>query len=110
MKTNLLEDNQFGRDSISDVEEEDVDGDEGVIMDTPFNPADINISTKQLTIDLLIKRMSAKPPEIDLMPDFQRSPDLWNEVNQSKLIESLLIQFPLPAFFLMVQIIIIGLS
>jgi len=70
-----------------------------VLMDKPFNPAAIDITTKTLTIDLLIKRLGADPIEIDLAPEFQRRINLWNEKQQSQLIESLLIKFPLPAFY-----------
>lgn len=71
----------------------------GVIMDKPFNPNKIDIITKPLTIDLLIKRLKANPQEIDLEPAFQRKKDLWDAQKQSQLIESLLIKFPLPAFY-----------
>lgn len=79
------------------VEYEDVDT--GVLMERPFNPSQIDISTKNPTIDLLVKRLKSEPPEIDLYPDFQRKDDLWDAGKQSRLIESLLIKFPLPAFY-----------
>ncbi|MBP9180685.1 MAG: DUF262 domain-containing protein [Bacteroidia bacterium] len=79
------------------VEYEDIDT--GVLMERPFNPAQIDISTKNPTIDLLVKRLQTSPPEIDLYPDFQRKDDLWDAGKQSRLIESLLIKFPLPAFY-----------
>lgn len=80
-----------------EVEYEDLSS--GVLMEKPFNPAKIDITTKHLTIDLLIKRLKANPIEIDLAPAFQRKSDLWDEQKQSQLIESLLIKFPLPAFY-----------
>jgi len=80
-----------------EVEYEDLSS--GVLMEKPFNPAKIDITTKNLTIDLLIKRLKANPIEIDLAPAFQRKSDLWDEQKQSQLIESLLIKFPLPAFY-----------
>jgi hypothetical protein len=80
-----------------EVEYEDLSS--GVLMERPFNPAKIDITTKHLTIDLLIKRLKANPIEIDLAPAFQRKSDLWDEQKQSQLIESLLIKFPLPAFY-----------
>lgn len=83
--------------SESQVENEDVST--GVIMEKPFNPNEIDITTKPLTIDLLIKRLKANPQEIDLEPAFQRKKDLWSPEKQSQLIESLLIKFPLPAFY-----------
>ena len=83
--------------SEPEVEYEDLSS--GVLMEKPFNPAKIDITTKPLTIDLLIKRLKADPIEIDLEPAFQRKSDLWDEKKQSQLIESLLIKFPLPAFY-----------
>lgn len=80
-----------------EVEYEDLSS--GVLMEKPFNPSKIDITTKHLTIDLLIKRLKANPIEIDLAPAFQRKSDLWDEQKQSQLIESLLIKFPLPAFY-----------
>lgn len=84
---------------VNDPEIEDEDVDTGVLMERPFNPSQIDISTKNPTIDLLVKRLKADPPEIDLYPDFQRKDDLWDAGKQSRLIESLLIKFPLPAFY-----------
>jgi hypothetical protein len=80
-----------------EVEYEDLSS--GVLMEKPFNPTKIDITTKPLTIDLLIKRLKADPIEIDLAPAFQRKSDLWDDQKQSQLIESLLIKFPLPAFY-----------
>ena len=80
-----------------DIEPETSDG--PVLMDKPFNPTEIDITTKSLTVDLLIKRLKADPLEIDLTPEFQRGMNLWNKKQQSQLIESLLIKFPLPAFY-----------
>ena len=81
----------------SEVEFEDLSS--GGLMEKPFNPTKIDITTKPLTIDLLIKRLKADPIEIDLAPAFQRKSDLWDDQKQSQLIESLLIKFPLPAFY-----------
>jgi len=71
------------------------------LMERPFNPALIKIENKLLTIDLLIKRISQSEPEIELNTEsyFQRKDDLWDVVKQSRLIESILIRFPLPAFY-----------
>jgi hypothetical protein len=70
-----------------------------VIIDKPFNPASISIELKSPTISLIIDRLRQEPPEIDLFTDFQRKDDLWDEGKQSRLIESILIKLPLPAFF-----------
>jgi len=66
---------------------------------TPFDPSKINITLKPLIVDSLIKRIKNKPARIDLNTDFQRSGDLWSKKNQSRLIESLLVRIPLPAFY-----------
>ena len=80
----------------SEVEPEDKRSDEVIIK--PFDPALIRVEPKLMTMDLLIKRMTQD--EIDLMPDFQRRDDIWGEAAQSRLIESLLIRIPLPAFYM----------
>ena len=64
----------------------------------PFDPTKIRVKTKLMTMDLLLKRI--KYDEIDLAPEFQRHADIWNEKNQSRLIESLLIKIPLPTFYI----------
>jgi len=79
------------------VEYEDIGS--KTLMDKPFNPKLIDIKQKNLSIDLIKKRLEANPKEIDLYPDFQRKDDLWDTEKQSKLIESILINFPLPAFY-----------
>ncbi len=43
-----------------------------------------------MTVDLLLARI--RRGVLDLAPDFQRFAGIWNEVAQSKLIESLLLQ------------------
>jgi len=78
------------------VEEEDTGN---PLMDDPFNPSEINIDVKSPTISILIDRLKQEPAEIDLYADFQRSDDLWTIEKQSQLIESILIKFPLPAFY-----------
>ncbi len=71
------------------------------LLEKPFNPAFINIKTKTPSLDTLITRMSEDPSEIELNTAsyFQRNPNLWEPVKQSRLIESILIRFPLPAFY-----------
>jgi hypothetical protein len=63
----------------------------------PFDQTKINISMKALNLDLIIKRINNK--EINLMPDFQRKAGLWNSRQKSRLIESLMLRIPLPAFY-----------
>ena len=65
--------------------------------DRRFVPADVNIRPRSMSVDQLIARL--KYEEIDLHPGYQRSRDLWDDITQSRLIESLLLKIPLPAFY-----------
>jgi hypothetical protein len=76
----LIPDNGTG------VETEDYSSNEAITE--PFDPTHIRVSTKQLTIDLLLSRI--KEGEIDLAPDFQRKAGIWKGEARSKLIESIL--------------------
>lgn len=74
----------------------DPDEDESIIQ--PFDPELIRVDTRPLTIDLLLQRI--KYEELDLTPDFQRRDGIWNNRTKSRLIESILIRIPLPAFYM----------
>lgn len=63
----------------------------------PFNPKDVDIISQTMVISNIIDQL--KYGDIILEPDFQRHPDLWNPVQQSRLIESLMIRIPLPTFY-----------
>lgn len=63
----------------------------------PFDPTLIRVERENPTIDLLIKRI--RHNEINLSPDFQRKGGIWTDDAQSRLIESILIRIPLPAFY-----------
>ena len=79
-------------------DEESVDEGEAAPAE-PYDPSKINLQVKQITMDLVVKRMSATPPEIELETDFQRKAGLWTQTQKSRLIESLLLRIPLPAFY-----------
>ena len=89
--------NNFGSDTDFDPKESKDLENEIHDLKEPFDPKEIDIQVQQTTMDNLIKRL--KHNEIDLNPDFQRSPDLWKKNIQSRLIESLLIKLPIPAFY-----------
>ncbi|MDW7678981.1 MAG: DUF262 domain-containing protein [bacterium] len=82
----------------SDIIEEIDDSSSSEIKE-PFDPSKIDITIKPLIIDSLIKRMISKPMRIDLNSEFQRMGNLWKPEAQSRLIESLLVRIPLPAFY-----------
>jgi hypothetical protein len=50
-----------------------------------------------MTVDLLMSRL--RRGALDLAADFQRTAGIWSEVNQSRLIESLLLRIPLPTLY-----------
>lgn len=82
---------------IPGVEEEidDAPEDTAKIFE-PFDPAEIRVSSKQLSLDTLLSRIENE--EIILQPDFQRH-EVWKDDARSRLIESILIRIPLPAFY-----------
>ncbi len=80
-----------------EIEEEVYNDDNNEIITEPFDPAKIDISMRSMTLDLLIKRI--KENEIALNTKFQRKGDLWRTSEQSRLIESLMVRIPLPAFY-----------
>lgn len=81
---------------LEDDLEENLDDTE-ITLSEPFNPKDVDIQVKTSIMDSIIKRLGNG--EIELVPDFQRSSDLWSKGAQSRLIESLLINIPIPAFY-----------
>lgn len=63
----------------------------------PFDSTKINIASKSLSLEGLIKRL--KFEEIDLNTEFQRKEGLWDDKTKSQLIESLMLRIPLPVFY-----------
>ena len=62
-----------------------------------FIPAEVQISQKTINVYNLMERL--ENDEIDLTPSFQRKGDLWSLEQQSRLIESLMLKIPIPAFY-----------
>jgi hypothetical protein len=87
-----------------DVEEESFDSEEtfdgteyeDTSIKRPFDPTQIKLDTRQMSLDTILERI--RENEIDLSPDFQRA-EVWKPAARSRLIESLLIRIPLPAFY-----------
>jgi len=69
------------------------------LMEKPFDPTLIKVETKNQSLDSLIKRIDRGSIQMNTESYFQRKDDLWDKTKQSRLIESILIRFPLPAFF-----------
>ena len=76
----------------------EVEPDDEVFHDIehPWDPDDIRVSTRSFSlrnvIDMIIEG------SLDLAPDFQRL-EVWGPVQKVQLIESVLLQIPLPAFY-----------
>ena len=78
------------------VETETLSDDFSSIAD-PFNPEDIDVVTRMMTVDLLLSR--ARSGMVDLQPEFQRRWGIWDQRRQSRLIESMLLRIPLPNLY-----------
>jgi hypothetical protein len=78
----------------SDIEAEE---EEQIIIEA-FDPNLIKVETRPMTIDLVLSRIAHE--ELDLAPDFQRQAGIWTNSAKSRLIESILIRIPLPAFYM----------
>lgn len=83
---------QYVEDNFSGIESEI---DENEISD-PFNPKEISINTKVIPMDVLLRRL--KQGSLILNPDFQRN-EVWTDVRKSQLIESILLEIPIPMFY-----------
>ena len=78
------------------IEPEDIESDSQITE--PFDPTLIRVETKPMSLDALIARI--REGELDLAPGFQRKGGIWKDEAQSRLIESILIRIPLPAFYM----------
>ncbi|BCL37530.1 DUF262 domain-containing protein [Nostoc sp. MS1] len=80
------------------LEEEENDEEQEEKITFQYDPEKINIVTREPTIELLLKRINEEA--LDLAPDFQRHANVWKEDAQSRLIESIIIRIPIPAFYI----------
>lgn len=62
----------------------------------PYDPKKINISNYNWSVDTIRKMMDKG--KISLSPDFQRN-FVWDHARKSRLIESILLGIPVPAFY-----------
>lgn len=63
----------------------------------PFNPNDIDVDISVVNLGSVLEQLEFK--EIDLQPEFQRESNVWNSIQKSRLIESVLLGLPLPSFY-----------
>ncbi|WP_131768592.1 DUF262 domain-containing protein [Candidatus Protofrankia californiensis] len=71
-------------------------GDEQSAIARPWNPDDIRVGTKQFSLRNILDLID--DGDLELAPDFQRN-TVWKARQKSRLIESILLQIPLPAFY-----------
>ena len=76
--------------------ERDPDQDEFEDIKRPWHPEDIRVSTKNFSLRNILDLIDEG--SLDLAPDFQRL-QVWKVKQKAQLIESLLLQIPLPAFY-----------
>lgn len=62
----------------------------------PWDPGKIRITTKNFSLRDVVDQIEEK--EIDLSPDFQRD-YVWKQRQRTRLVESILLGIPLPAFY-----------
>lgn len=62
----------------------------------PYNPEDLSIDTRPFMMDALLRRL--QQGSIILNPNFQRN-EVWTNEKKSLLIESLMLNIPLPMFY-----------
>lgn len=75
----------------------DTTNEEAGAVSSPFDTSQIRIEPKNGMLAQLIRRMENE--EIDLDPEFQRRGGIWSDQAQSRLIESLMLRIPIPAFY-----------
>ncbi|MFJ8771264.1 DUF262 domain-containing protein [Streptomyces microflavus] len=90
---NVVEDVFDGQ--ATGVEVEDAGEDQAVIQ-KPWNPEQIRVSTSSFSLRNILDLIDEK--SLELAPDFQRG-QVWRTSQKSLLVESLLLQIPLPAFY-----------
>lgn len=73
---------------------EDTSGGSDVVI--PWDPKKIRITTKSFTLREIVTQI--EDGEIDLSPDFQRE-YVWRPRQRTRLVESILLGIPLPAFY-----------
>lgn len=62
-----------------------------------FDPKDISVDIRNVSVNLLLRKIDTE--DIDLLPAFQRKFDLWTDEAKSQLIESILLNFPIPPLY-----------
>lgn len=70
--------------------------DDAVDLDRPWRPEEIRVTTSNFSVRNVLDMIDDE--ELELAPGFQRN-RVWSRKTRSRLIESILLQIPLPAFY-----------
>lgn len=85
--------NNLGDDDIFETEESD--GQSGQ-LERPYDPTLIRVEPKMFSLRNILDMIDEG--EVDIAPDFQRL-KVWSPGQKSRLVESVLLRIPLPAFY-----------
>jgi hypothetical protein len=85
---------EYFLDEPMDVEKED--DEDAVDLDRPWRPEEIRVTTSNFSVRNVLDMID--DGELELAPGFQRN-KVWSRTTRSRLIESILLQIPLPAFY-----------
>ncbi|HNQ69056.1 MAG TPA: DUF262 domain-containing protein [Bacteroidales bacterium] len=97
LSASLIGEIEIWTDNIKELEEADIASQIGIRNPVNIKETPIRITQKSLPFDKLLKRI--KHGELLLDTEFQRRPGLWDQPIKSRLIESLIIKLPIPAFY-----------
>lgn len=86
---------EYDDDEPTGVEREQID-EEFEEIERPWNPESIRVSTKTFSLRNIVDLIAER--SLELAPDFQRL-EVWTIKQKAQLIESILLQIPLPAFY-----------
>ncbi|MDD1415921.1 DUF262 domain-containing protein [Dolichospermum sp. ST_con] len=97
-ETNNLEQNQINSEYEEDIDiEEEEEPTEEPTLSQGFDPTCISMGTNIMTVQQILNRLNNHRM---IAPEFQRKEGIWTKTAKSRLIESLLVQIPLPAFYI----------
>jgi Protein of unknown function DUF262 len=74
----------------------EVEPEDGPVITEPWDPDQIRVNPKNFSLRNILDMIDEK--SLDLAPDFQRRL-VWKLPQKSRLVESVLLQIPLPAFY-----------
>ncbi|MBU0487011.1 MAG: DUF262 domain-containing protein [Bacteroidetes bacterium] len=97
LSESIVGDIEIWTDDIRELEDADLASQIGIRNPVNIKETPIRITQKSLPFDKLLKRI--EHGELLLDTEFQRRPGLWDQSIKSRLVESLIIKLPIPAFY-----------